>query len=395
MTALVIASPQLAAMAQAGLRAGRGRPHVKFAAELPSLFAPSPRLAQYGMTGLASIYRAHTSHELLATFGVVLTLLAALGLIVSWRRPASRKLALLWLGSAALALGPTLYIAGREFVPLAEALRGKRASLLMPYTWLTQIPGLGSFREADRFALLGLVGAALLAGAAVEWLRARAWPLIIVVAVLAALEAGLPAPGTKGGDPTRFEHDKMVPTALPALDSPIAADHSGSIVVDVPFVIRGPTVYGRLLAPYSLVLATADGHPRAISSTGGVPPQTIAGIKGHPFYAGLVTAQKGRTINPAQLAAARTDMHKLNVGWVLVWPPHWPAAPTPATTPSGPSYRFILRYLADAGFVLEYQADGVMVYRPAHGADNGQSTWPANGAQTRMRARRVPRRLLA
>jgi hypothetical protein len=39
-TALVIASPQLAAMAQAGVRGGPGRPHVKFAAELPSLFAP-------------------------------------------------------------------------------------------------------------------------------------------------------------------------------------------------------------------------------------------------------------------------------------------------------------------------------------------------------------------
>ena len=35
----------------------------------------------------------------------------------------------------------------------------------MPYTWLMRIPGLSAFREADRFALLGLVGAALLAGA--------------------------------------------------------------------------------------------------------------------------------------------------------------------------------------------------------------------------------------
>jgi hypothetical protein len=254
-SALVIASPQLAAMAQAGRRGRPGLPHVKFAAELPSLFAPSPRLAQYGMTGLASIYRAHTSHELLATFGVVLTLLAVLGLIVSRRQPASRKLALLWLGSAALALGPTLYIGARQYVPLAEALRGRRASLLMPYTWLIQLPGLSAFREADRLALLGLVGAALLAGAAVDWLRPRAWPLIIVVAVLGALEAGLPAPGTKGGAPIRFEHDTMVPTALPALDRPIAADHSGSIVVDVPFVIRGPSVYGQSVIPFPLVLA--------------------------------------------------------------------------------------------------------------------------------------------
>jgi hypothetical protein len=360
-TAMVIASPQLAAMAQAGLRAGPGRPHVKFAAELPSLFAPSPRLAQYGMTGLASIYRAHTSHELLATFGVVLTLLAALGLLVSWRRPASRKLALVWLGSAALALGPTLYIGTREYVPLAGAWRGSRVSLVMPYTWLIRLPGLGSFREADRLALLGLAAAALLAGAATDWLRWHARPLIIVVAILGALEAGLPGAGTKGGAPVQFEHSKRVPTGLPALDRPIAADHSGSIVVDVPFVIRGPQVYGRLVIPYTLVLATADGHPRAVASSGGVPPQTIAGIRRHPFYSWLVAVQKGGKITPADLAAARLDLRQLDVGWVLVWPPHWPGPVTkPAPRPDGP----ILRYLAETGFVLAYRADDVMVYRP-------------------------------
>ena len=40
----------------------------------------------------------------------------------------------------------------------------------MPYTWLVHIPGLSALREADRFALLGMIGAAVLAGAAVDWL---------------------------------------------------------------------------------------------------------------------------------------------------------------------------------------------------------------------------------
>jgi hypothetical protein len=178
-------------------------------------------------------------------------------------------------------------------------------------------------------------------------------------------QPGLPGAGTKGGAPIHFEHSKRVPTALPALDRPIAADHSGSIVVDVPFVIRGPQVYGRLLAPYSLVLATADGHPRAISSTGGVPPQTITAIKSHPFYSGLVAAQEGRKITPAHLAAARLDLQQLDVGWVLVWPPHWPVTPALTTKPPVPSYRPILRYLTATGFVPDYQANGVTVYRPS------------------------------
>jgi len=370
-TGAVVASPQVLAMMQAG---GPGGPapvpianYGAYAARLPGLFAPSPRLADYGMTGLASIYSAHMSrtlvaakaHELTATFGVVLTVVAVLGLIVSWRRPAAWKLGVLWLGSAALALGPTLYIGAHHYVPLAATWRGMRVSLLMPYTWLIRVPGLSSFREADRLALLGLVGAALLAGAAVDWLRRRqAWPFLVVVAALGALEAGC------AGIPGEI----VVPTTLPAVDRPIAADHSGSIVVDVPFVIRGPTVYGAHVRPYALVLATADGHPRGISISSGVPRRTIAGIRSHAFYAGLVAAEKGKMVGPAQLAAARQDLRRLHVGWILVWLPRWSPRYPLGTAAPAPVDRFeplVLRYLAETGSVFDYRADGVIVYRPS------------------------------
>jgi hypothetical protein len=357
-SAVVIASPQLLAMLQAAGKGGPKRPPVAnythFAAELPSLFAPSPRLARNGLTGLGSIYHSHRTFELIATFGAVLTVLAVLGLIVSWRRSGSRRIALLWLGSALVALGPTLYIAGHNYVPLATTWRGLRVSLLMPYTWLIRVPGLSFFREADRFALLGLVGAALLAGAAVEWLRRRAWPLLIVVVILAGLEAGWPG---DVGQPT-------MPTALPAVDRPIAADHSDSVVVDAPFVVRGPEVYGSPVSPFPLVLATADGHPRAMSYTAGVPRRTIAGIRKHAFYSGLVAAQSGWKLRPALLAAARRDLRTLDVGWVLVWPPRWALAVYPAGQRPDEHYAEIRRYLADTGFVLDYTADGVGVYRP-------------------------------
>ncbi len=58
-----------------------------------------------------------------------------------------------------------------------------------------------------------------------------------------------------------------MPTALPALDRPIAADHSASIVVDVPFGVRGGVPLpgeGAAFDPYAQVLSTADGHPRAV-----------------------------------------------------------------------------------------------------------------------------------
>jgi hypothetical protein len=122
-TSVVVAGPQLAVMIE-GFAQGAASPSAyqygRFAAELPGMFAPSPRLAQLRLTSLASLYRAHTPGEGLATFGIVLTVLALTGLAVSWHRHGARSLGLLWLGSAALALGPTLYFAGHQYVPLAQ-----------------------------------------------------------------------------------------------------------------------------------------------------------------------------------------------------------------------------------------------------------------------------------
>jgi hypothetical protein len=352
-TGLVVASPQLVMMVQA-LAAGHSNPgagqYAKFAAELPGLFAPSPRIAHYGLTGLAAIYHAHTPSEALATFGVVLSALAALGLAVTWQRRGARAFGLLWLGCAALALGPTLYIGNRQFVPLPQAWHGQRVSLLMPDTWLIKLPGLSSFREPDRLALLGLVGAAILAGAAVEWLLPRSRLALAGVALLAAFEAGWAGPpGT-------------MPTALPAVSRPIAADHSGSIVVDVPFGIRGIPWYGKAISPMALVLATADGHPRADSYTSWVPRPTLTGIRRHAFYTGLADARVGTKITPAHLAAARKDASSLHIGWVLVWTKRWMAPVHPAHHHL--HYGAIYRFLTATGFHLGYQADGVKVYRP-------------------------------
>jgi len=367
---VVVASPQLYAMVRAG---GKGGPptapassDAHYTATLPGLFAPSPHLASYGMTGLAKIYSTHMTaattatyaHEEAATFGVVLTLTALAGLVLAWRWPGTRRLGLLWLAGAVLALGPALYVAGHRYVPLATSWHGIRVSLLMPYTWLIRMPVLSSFREADRLALLGLVGAALLAGAAVDWLRWHGRPVIILVAALAAVEAGW----------SGIQGDQIVPTALPAVDAPIAAEHSGSVVVDVPFIIRGPSKYGTHLAPYALNLQTADGHPRAMSFSSGVPKRTINGIKAHAFYAGLVEAEKDHPVSPAGVAAARQDLRTLHIGWVLIWLPKWvPRFPLaePRTNRPTAADKQVMHYLAETGFAFDYRADGVLVYRPA------------------------------
>jgi hypothetical protein len=109
--------------------------------------------------------------------------------------------------------------------------------------------------------------------------------------------------------------------------------------------------------PHAQVLATADGHPRAIAYLSRIPEQTLREITAHPFYAGLLALQRhehpiraalaGRRKYQALLTAARLDARKMDVGWVIVWHPT-----------AG-----IAQYLTRTGFRFDYRADGVPVYR--------------------------------
>jgi hypothetical protein len=320
------------------------------------MFSPTPRVGNFGLGQFAVPFQHSRDNEQMPMFGSVLTLLALGGLAAAWRRVSARLLGLLWLGCAVLALGSSLWLGKTQYLPLEAWWHGVRVSNLMPYTWFVRIPGLSSFREADRLAILGLLPAALLAGAAVEWLRrhlrpAIRWPVIAAVAGLAVLEAGYSS-GPQVGS---------MPTALPRLTRMLSADHSGSIVVDVPFGLRGGIQeYGKQLPPPALTVATADGHPRAISYSSWVPANTITAISAHPFYAQLAKAQSGiplaparnpvgRQISAAQVAAARADARRLGIGWALVWTRHR----------SPP----VDRYLTAAGFRLVRRVGAVIVFR--------------------------------
>jgi hypothetical protein len=343
--ALVVASPQLVAMimqySQGGVTVSaqeQARWDVSFGTPLSAIFAPSPRLADFGLSGLASLFSYQAPREGAPTYGVVLTALGLLGLVVGWRRRGTRLLALAWLGAALLALGPVLTIGGRTFVPLPLHWHGVRVSALMPYTWFVRIPALDAFREADRLALLGLLPAALLAGGAVEWLWRRSRPLLVIALALAVLEAGY----------SGYSKIGTVPTAIPRLDGPIAADRSGSIVVDIRYGLRGGVaLYGREISPDALVLATADGHPRAVSATSWVSASSVAAIRAHVFYGCLVNTEWGKPCDPAQVRAARRDALRMGVGWAIVW----------KRTP------FVYNYLRQVGFRYDRGAKGVNVYR--------------------------------
>ena len=365
LTTMAVAAPQLAAMAVQARAGAAAAP----ATELPywyrrlgagplTLFSPSPRLRSWGLGSLAAGYH-YARAEAVPAFGGTLTLLALAGLLISWRRRGARPLALLWLGSAALAMGSAVWAGHRSYLPVPVTRGGVGLSAVLPFTWLVQLPGLSAFREADRFALLGLLPAALLAGSMVDWLvcnahLTRSSPsakrAVLAGCLLAAAVAGAAAEaGWPGGGPDS-PTGRMVRTSLPALDRPIAADRSRSIVVDVPFGIRGglPERFGASVYPQALLLGAEDGHPRAVSYTSWIPVPTLIAISRHPFYARLAAAQNGLPVTAQQAAQARLDARRMDVGWVLVWPKRDP---------------WVLRYLSEAGFRLSYRADGVAVYR--------------------------------
>ena len=362
---VVVGSPQIAAMEAQTRSGGAYIPpqlvnfyYARSAAYLPSMFLASPRLASLS-SALRPITSPGATGDGVPTFGLVVTVLAVLGLVMFWRRRTAWLFAVIWLGSAALALGTTLRIGNHVYLPVGQEWQGVKVSDIMPFTWFVRLPGMAGFRESARILMMGFPAAAMLAGAGVYWLRKHSRVLFVVLLAAAALELGW-----QGSSATA-----LMPTTLPQLDRPIAADHSNSIVVDIPFGIRGGVPLpgeGAGFNPDVQVLATADGHPRAIAYLSRIPPQTLRQITAHPFYGDLLALQRltppllgavrghpgpgplGRAA-AASIIAARKDAQRMGVGWVLVW-----------TESPG-----IRDYLARTGFRFAYQADGVSVYRPA------------------------------
>jgi hypothetical protein len=407
-TGAIVASPQITAMVQEILAARGGlaiKPallavsYKQYGIGLPGMFTPAPRVSTFGLGPLAGPFLHGRDNEGMPMFGTTLTVLALLGLLVARRRTAAWRLAGLWLGCAALALGTSLWIGKTQYLPLASVWHGVRVSDLMPYTWFVRIPGLSSFREADRLAILGLLPAALLAGAAVEWLRDHASTLVLVaVAAAVVLESGY------AGSP----RVRTIPAAYPGVDRGIAADHSGSIVLDIPFGLRGGIpVDGVPFFPQALVMATEDGHPRSIAYTSRVPQPTINAVNSHPFYADLIAVEHevpekcpwrpaglpesllscqhppgvvlpgpeaaptsvAASLTPAALAAARRDAARMGVRWAVVWKRNNSVS------------KFILSYLQQTGFRFAYRyplhgRDSVLVYRNGMAAAGA----PASGS---------------
>jgi len=176
-------------------------------------------------------------------------------------------------------------------------------------------------READRFAIVGLIGTAMLAGLAVHRISKRkiTMPLIAVVLALGALEAGW-----SGAARTSPGYQGVMPTAMPRLNHFLSRDHSGSIVVDFPYGLRGGVgATGSDIAPAAMLIATDDGHPRAISYSSWVSKVAIKAVARHAFFRYLYEAEDSVSLSAVEVRRARADLETMHVGWVLMWRNVW------------------------------------------------------------------------
>jgi hypothetical protein len=278
-------------------------------------------------------------------------LLALTGLALAWRRRNAWLLALLWVGAAAMGVGSDIMLRSGTITPVPEMFRGVQVSQVLPFTWFAHIPGLSGFREPSRVAELGLVPVALLAGYTVNWIRYHARVLLVPVLALGVLEMGLATPPGA----------MTMATSYPALDGPIAADHSRSVVLDIPFGLRGGIgITGQPFAQQSQVLATADGHPLADAFISRVPTSTINAIEAEPFYSDLLSVQAGHDqFSQPEIQQAAENAAHMHIGWVLLWVHNW----------------HLRKFLVETGFIYAYRADGVSVWRPI-GLANGITTPP-------------------
>src|SRR5262249_40323435 len=135
-------------------------------------------------------------------------------------------------------------------------------------------------------------------------------PLIAVVLALGALEAGW-----SGAPPTSPGYHGVMRTAMPRLDKYLSGDHSHSIVVDIPYGLRGGVAYtGDQIDPMAMLLATNDRHPRAISYTAWVSKSAIQGVARHAFFRYLYIAESSQNPTPHQIALAKADLRTMHIG---------------------------------------------------------------------------------
>jgi hypothetical protein len=231
--------------------------------------------------------------------------LVAIGIVLVATTLARHRPDPLWLavtaGFALLAIGPFVRIAGVDtYVP-------------GPWAILRYLPVLGAARMPSRFAVVAVLGLAVLTAAALAAL-ARRDPrrrsrVLAVASALLALEL-LPVPRT------------LYAVDVPAVYHTIGADPRPVRVLSVPAGIRdGLSSLGDFSAT-SQLYQTAHGKPLIGGYLSRVPAATKRAYREIPVMDALITLSENRALSLDQVERARRSagafLRDANIGYVVI-----------------------------------------------------------------------------
>ena len=292
----------------------------RFNADLAQFLLPSPfSRALHGVYERAAVRLGDLADAAVDTpvsLGYATLALALVGLLATRGSRRTRWLAASIVVCALLSLGPTLRIGGHVYHPVAST--GEDAmSLVLPGTWLTQVPVLRDLRIPSRFMVLGAFSTAFLAGlgarAAVADRRRVGVVAVVGICLVAVLEGTVTMRGD--ADPEGKRIARL-----------IADDPRDGIVVDVPLawadgfssVGYGPSVSRPLLQQVIHEKPIASGYISRIDRA------RYDLLLEHPLYRALllrqVSPQSAPAVRAATARAARADAERLRARWVVVWP---------------------------------------------------------------------------
>lgn len=292
-----------------------------------------------------------TGGERLAYPGLVVLALAAPAVLAARRRRVVPWVALAGVFFV-LSLGPFLTVAGWRGGRF-EYL-GARFSVPLPYFVLRFVPVLNGLRIPGRFAVVAALALDVLAAVTLARLGARlaarrawlGWAVPAAALAVVALEFM-----TVDGP--------MQSPAVPAPYAAIAADRTGSAVLEVPlqwrdgFGVTGDAVAGRENSIF-LYYATRHGHPVVNGMVARLPRKRLERLLAEPVYRQVLSLQGEPGMQDPPTFGA-DDLRRLGIGFVV----YHRDRPFPAA----------LAHLGGLGLPVAADDGTVVVWRVPRGGD--------------------------
>jgi hypothetical protein len=305
--ALVVLSPFLLALGRRVAEGDFDAPSVLWRSspsgvDLLAFLMPNPSHTLFGARFAGWLSRLRPDGFVENAASLTLTGLFVVLLAARARLPLSRAWLAFTLFFGACALGPFLWLGGFN------------TALPTPWTLLRYVPGVGLVRTPTRFAIVAMLGFAVLFALALRGLAARASGarrsvLLAAVAALLLFEL-LPAPLTL--------HEAAAPATIRA----IASDPCDVSVLDIPFGLREGTRARGDWSARAQVNQAFHGKPLVGGYLSRLPDRTFDAFAGFPLTGALLDLSEGRT--PSQEAAARAResapefLRRSRLGFVVI-----------------------------------------------------------------------------